>query len=293
MEAATPPPPPPPPPPAVRRSPAQPPAPTRSASRPSARSEYNRFLPLVKWLLAFPHYIVLFFVGIGAFVHLIARSSRFCSPAAARAGCSTSSSGSLRWAWRVVSATSSCSPTSTRRSRSTTIPSTRSSLEIDYPEHVNNWRPLVHWLLIIPYFFVAYVLVCVAGDRRLLRHLRDPVHEAAPGGDVRPDRDPDALERPAPAPTVYWTWSTSTQPSMLGETRAPSALGGLLAEHLDHEPLRPAAVELEVEDRLPRAEVEPALGHRDDHLVVDEQVLEVRVAVVLAAAVVAVVAGVG
>ena len=64
-------------------------------------------------------------------------------------------------------------------------------------------------------------------------------------------------------------------------------------EDLDDHPLRPAAVELAVEDLLPRAQVEPALGHRHDHLVVDEQVLEVGVAVVLAAAVVAVVAGIG
>ena len=64
-----------------------------------------------------------------------------------------------------------------------------------------------------------------------------------------------------------------------------------LAQHLDDEPLI-AAVELRVEDGLPRAEVEPAVRHRDDHLVVDEQVLPVRVAVVLAAAVVAEVAGV-
>ena len=64
-------------------------------------------------------------------------------------------------------------------------------------------------------------------------------------------------------------------------------------EHLDDEPLRPPAVELAVEDGLPRAEVEPPFGDRQHDLVVDEQVLEVRVAVVLAAAVVAVVAGVG
>ena len=53
------------------------------------------------------------------------------------------------------------------------------------------------------------------------------------------------------------------------------------------------AVELGVEDRLPRPEVEPPVGDRQDDLVVDEQVLPVRVAVVLAAAVVAEVAGVG
>lgn len=32
-----------------------------------AKQELNRFLPLVKWFLAIPHYIVLFFLAIGAF----------------------------------------------------------------------------------------------------------------------------------------------------------------------------------------------------------------------------------
>jgi len=34
--------------------------------------DLNRWLPLVKWLLAIPHYIVLFFLGIGAFFAVIA-----------------------------------------------------------------------------------------------------------------------------------------------------------------------------------------------------------------------------
>src|SRR5262245_22336305 len=68
---------------------------------------------------------------------------------------------------------------------------------------------------------------------------------------------------------------------------------GLLAEHLYDQPLGPAPVELGVEDLLPGAEVEAAVGDRKNHLVVDEEVLEVGVAVVLAAGVVAVVAGVG
>jgi hypothetical protein len=38
---------------------------------PDARSELNRWLPLVKWLLAIPHYIVLAFLFIAAFVCIV------------------------------------------------------------------------------------------------------------------------------------------------------------------------------------------------------------------------------
>jgi hypothetical protein len=39
---------------------------------PDVPRDLNRWLPLVKWLLAIPHYIVLFFLGIGAVVAVIA-----------------------------------------------------------------------------------------------------------------------------------------------------------------------------------------------------------------------------
>ncbi len=38
---------------------------------PDVEKDLNRYMPIVKWLLAIPHYIALFFLGIGAFFALI------------------------------------------------------------------------------------------------------------------------------------------------------------------------------------------------------------------------------
>src|SRR5205823_12668268 len=56
----------------------------------------------------------------------------------------------------------------------------------------------------------------------------------------------------------------------------------LLADRLEQDALAPPAVELGVEDLLPRAEVEAAVGDREHDLVGHELALQVRVRVVLA-----------
>jgi hypothetical protein len=38
---------------------------------PDAKEGLNRWLPIVKWLLAIPHYIVLFFLSIAAFIAVV------------------------------------------------------------------------------------------------------------------------------------------------------------------------------------------------------------------------------
>ena len=90
------------------------------------------------------------------------RSSRSSSPAATRAGSSTSTSASLRWSWRVAfysySALGDRPLPAVQRWAATDYPAT---LEVDYPEQLSRGLVLVKWwLLAIPQYIVV-------GDHRL------------------------------------------------------------------------------------------------------------------------------
>jgi uncharacterized membrane protein HdeD (DUF308 family) len=125
------------------------------------QGEYNRFLPLVKWLLALPHYIVLILLGIGAlFVGLISFFAVLFTGRYPR-GMFDYMVGVFRWSTRVMTyvllLTDEYPPFTLDDD-----PAYPVRLEIDYPEQIDRWRPLVQWLLIIPYYIVAYFLVIVA-----------------------------------------------------------------------------------------------------------------------------------
>ena len=67
--------------------------------------EYSRFMPLIKWLILLPHYIVLFFLGIGAmFVAFIAFFATLFTAKYPKA-CGTTWFVH-RWALRVMATTS-------------------------------------------------------------------------------------------------------------------------------------------------------------------------------------------
>ena len=123
----------------------------------------SRWLWLVKWFLAIPHYIVLVFLWI-AFVgrHASSRSSRSSSPAATRAGSSTSTSASCagRGASSFYCVRRRSAPTATRRSRSADEPDYPARLDIAYPERLSRGLVLVKWwLLAIPHYIIVGLLV--------------------------------------------------------------------------------------------------------------------------------------
>jgi Domain of unknown function (DUF4389) len=125
-------------------------------------SELNRWLPLVKWLLAIPHYIALVCLGIAAlFVLLFAFFAVLFTGRWPR-GAFDFVVGVYRWAYRVaayVHLMTDPYPPFTLDDD----PGYPVRLNIDYPERIANWRPLVQWLLAIPYLFVAAVFYWLTG----------------------------------------------------------------------------------------------------------------------------------
>ena len=69
---------------------------------PDAATDLNRWLPLVKWFLAIPHYIVLFFLDIGAFFAVVVTWFAILLTGRYPAGLFSFIEGVFRWHNRVV-----------------------------------------------------------------------------------------------------------------------------------------------------------------------------------------------
>jgi hypothetical protein len=122
------------------------------------QDEYRRFMPLVKWLLAIPHYIVLFVLVIGAFFALIAAFFAVLITGRYPRGLWNYLTGVMRWGARVRSylflLVDPYPPFSLEHE-----PDYPVRLLVDYPEDgVSRWRALFAWLLAIPYLIVAGIL---------------------------------------------------------------------------------------------------------------------------------------
>jgi hypothetical protein len=122
----------------------------------------NRFLPLVKWLLAIPHYILLFILYFAAIFTLIWAFFVVLFTGRYPLQVFYFLVGVMRWSARVnayvLLMTDRYPPFTLEADPEDTV-----KLEVDYPEEgVERWRPLVAWLLAIPYLIAASVISYIA-----------------------------------------------------------------------------------------------------------------------------------
>jgi hypothetical protein len=125
----------------------------------------SRWQPLVKWLLAIPHVIALFFLWIAYGVLSVAALFAIVATGRYPRSIFDFNVGVLRWTWRV--GFYSYSALGTDRYPPFTlrdVPAYPARIDVEYPESLSRGRALVQWwLLALPQFLIIAALATVRG----------------------------------------------------------------------------------------------------------------------------------
>ena len=131
------------------------------------QEEHSRLLIFIKWLLAIPHFIILYLLGLIAYIITIIAFFVILFTAKYPRGMFDFMVNYQRWNANVIAylllLRDDYPPFSWETGQYPV------QYEVDYPEQMNRWLPLIKWLLIIPnaivmliVLIVAYLLVIIA-----------------------------------------------------------------------------------------------------------------------------------